>query len=163
MLVCLSRQACLVPAGRLASASRAQAQGEGNAATPPHPWLRCRGGTAVVYLGEHSTMKTQVALKVMQLKEGCPSLGLDAVRREIQYSAALQHAHIVRLLDYFHVPGAMVLVWELVDGCDLLDMVGGGAGRAVHKGGRCTKEGWRESLCVHCAALRWAGASTETP
>jgi len=56
------------------------------------------GGFAEVYLGEHVYLKTQAAIKVLQIR-----LGHDDVQtflQEAQIIAHLDHPHIVRVLDF---------------------------------------------------------------
>ena len=72
-----------------------------------------------------------MAIKVLDAHRGAPS----AVKREVAAAAALRHPHIVQLLDCISEGGAgegggcLALVWELVDGCDLLDYLNAHGGR----------------------------------
>jgi serine/threonine protein kinase len=88
-----------------------------------------RGATAVVYAARdlHATTTTKtppllVALKVMD----CPAhVPVRALKREIALSAAVgNHPNLVPLLDVFAASRReMVIVWEKVEGCDLLELL----------------------------------------
>lgn len=88
-----------------------------------------RGGTAVVYEGIDLASSRVVALKVMSVKEGKASVPVKGVKREIEYAASMQHENIVQLLDYFVDEQQIVLVWELISGPDLLDLLNECGGR----------------------------------
>jgi len=55
-------------------------------------------GFADVYLGEHVFLKTQAAIKLLQMKVGAPD-DLDSFLKEAQTVARLVHPHIVRVLN----------------------------------------------------------------
>ena len=99
-----------------------------------------RGGTAIVYEGYDNANKMRVALKVMDVSQtgGQVNVPLQAVKREIRYATKLgltqtgvggEHANIVRLLcvvDESDANGAcavLILVWELIEGVDMLDFL----------------------------------------
>ncbi|MEW5307014.1 MAG: hypothetical protein WDW36_009435 [Sanguina aurantia] len=80
-----------------------------------------RGGTAVVYGAEDlSRGGAMVALKVMNGPDQVP---IKVVKREINFSSSVQHENIVRLLDVFAEKQQLVIVWELIAGPDLLDLL----------------------------------------
>ncbi|KDD76548.1 protein kinase [Helicosporidium sp. ATCC 50920] len=89
-----------------------------------------RGGTAVVY--ECETLPDglpHVALKVMSAREGRASMPIRGVRREIEYTASVQHENVVQLIDFFVEDAHAVIVWELICGPDLLDLLNERGGR----------------------------------
>jgi serine/threonine protein kinase len=57
-----------------------------------------QGGFAEVYLGDHIHLKTQAAIKVLSAK--LTKVEVDSFRQEAQTIARLQHANIVRVLDF---------------------------------------------------------------
>ena len=84
----------------------------------------------------------QVALKVMNMKDGMMSMPLDAVKREIENAASLRHQNIVQLIDVFKEgPMRLVMVWELVTGTDLLDLLNACGGRMTEA--RAAKYLWQ--------------------
>ncbi|KXZ55809.1 hypothetical protein GPECTOR_2g1359 [Gonium pectorale] len=85
-----------------------------------------RGGTAVVYAAEDRATRTYVALKVMHGPDQVP---LKVVKREITFSSSVSHDNIVRLLDVFAERQQLVIVWELISGPDLLDLLNECGGR----------------------------------
>ncbi|KAL6752227.1 kinase-like domain-containing protein [Haematococcus lacustris] len=85
-----------------------------------------RGGTAVVYAAEDTTTQQYVALKVMNGPDQVP---VKVVKREIAFSAAARHDNIVRLLDVFAEKAQLIIVWELISGPDLLDLLNEHEGR----------------------------------
>ena len=98
---------------------------------------------------------TPVALKVMNTREGVMQMPVKAVKREIELASQMRDAvaaaaagrnpnitaaaamemqlgqrHIVQLLDVFaHEGRSLVIVWELVRGVDLLDLLNECGGR----------------------------------
>jgi len=62
-----------------------------------------RGGMATVYLAEDLKHRRRVALKVLRPEIGA-ALGVDRFLREITTCAALQHPHILGLLDSGEIP-----------------------------------------------------------
>ncbi|KAJ9517780.1 hypothetical protein QJQ45_004088 [Haematococcus lacustris] len=87
---------------------------------------RSGGGTAVVYAAEDTTTQQYVALKVMNGPDQVP---VKVVKREIAFSAAARHDNIVRLLDVFAEKAQLIIVWELISGPDLLDLLNEHEGR----------------------------------
>ena len=82
-----------------------------------------RGGTAIVYEADDLENGCRVALKAMNAKEGVMTMSLRQVKREISIASSLKHDHIVQLIDVFAEGSSLVLVWELVQGPDLLDLL----------------------------------------
>lgn len=92
-----------------------------------------RGGTAVVYEGIDLLHQTRVALKVMSVKHGRATVPIKAVRREIEYAVSVQNDHVVKLLDFVIDEKQIVIVWELITGLDLLDLLNDKGGRLNEK------------------------------
>lgn len=88
-----------------------------------------RGGTAVVYEAEDLVEKRNVALKVMSLRDGKATMPLSVVKREVEYASSLHHPNIVRLVDFVSDDQRIIIVWELIDGVDLLDLLNECGGR----------------------------------
>ena len=87
-----------------------------------------RGGSAVVYEAADTATGAHVALKVMTAAEGRTALPARAVRREIEYGAALRHcSHVVPLLDAFADGDHLVMVVRQGGG-------GGGQGELARTG-----------------------------
>lgn len=100
------------------------------------PGIHCKsnfraagGGTAVVYEGLDLKTGFSVALKVMSVKDGKAIVPIKGVRREIQYAASVQHENIVKLIDFVADEKQIVIVWELINGSDLLDLLNDRGGR----------------------------------
>ena len=74
-----------------------------------------RGGMATVYLTQDLKHERKVALKVLR-PELAESLGHDRFVREIQVTAALNHPHILPLLDSGETNGFLYYVMPYVDG-----------------------------------------------
>ena len=86
------------------------------------------GGTAVVYSGVDLTTSKPVALKVMSAKHKKES-NLKAVKREIEYAMSVRCEYVVQLLDFVSDEQHVVIVWELIEGSDLLDLLNEKGGR----------------------------------
>ena len=120
-----------------------------------------RGGTAVVYRGYDRALETEVALKVMMVEgvgaEGGAGDGrrvripLEAVKREIKYATKIGKksagTRVVRLLNVLSHGEALVLIWELAKGVDVLDLING-------SGGKLEEERARELFSQLVEALR---------
>jgi serine/threonine protein kinase/uncharacterized tellurite resistance protein B-like protein len=84
------------------------------------------GGMGSVYLAEHTTLRKQVALKILK-----PELNVDASLverffREARATAAIQHEHVVDILDFGQTPEYAFFVMEALSGCELSDLLGRG-------------------------------------
>lgn len=86
------------------------------------------GGTAVVYSGIDLNTSKTVALKVMSAKHKKES-NLKAVKREIEYAMSVRCEYVVQLLDFVSDDQHVVIVWELIEGSDLLDLLNEKGGR----------------------------------
>jgi serine/threonine protein kinase len=56
---------------------------------------------------------------------------VKVVKREIDFSSTIYHDNIVRLLDVFAERQNLVIVWELISGPDLLDLLNEFSGEAL--------------------------------
>lgn len=54
---------------------------------------------------------------------------IKGVKREIQNAASVQHENVVKLIDFVVEETGIVIVWELIDGFDLLDTLNEQGGR----------------------------------
>ena len=103
-----------------------------------------RGGTAIVYRGYDRVLETEVALKVMMVEgDGADGVArdrrtvripLEAVKREIKYATKIGKkrdagTRVVRLLNVLSHGEALVLIWELAKGTDVLDLINRSGGR----------------------------------
>ena len=83
----------------------------------------------MVYEGLDLQTNCHVALKVMSVKDGKATVPIKGVRREIQNAASVQHENVVKLVDFVVDDKTIVIVWELIDGHDLLDTLNEQGGR----------------------------------
>jgi serine/threonine protein kinase len=65
----------------------------------------------------------------MSIKDGKASVPIKGVRREIEYAASVQHDNVVKLIDFVADEQQIVIVWELIQGIDLLDLLNEKGGR----------------------------------
>jgi serine/threonine-protein kinase len=72
-----------------------------------------------VWLAEHLTLRSQVAVKLMDPSIAASPEGADRFRREAQAAASLRSAHVVQVLDYGVDEGMPFLVMELLQGENL--------------------------------------------
>ena len=79
-----------------------------------------RGGMATVYLAEDLRHGRNVAIKILR-PEVAAAIGAERFVREIRTSAALQHPHILGLIDSGEVGGTAYYVMPLVEGESLRD------------------------------------------
>jgi serine/threonine-protein kinase len=79
-----------------------------------------QGGMATVYLAEDLKHRRKVAIKVLR-PELSAVIGADRFVREIQTIAALQHPHILGLIDSGEVNGTAYYVMPFVEGESLRD------------------------------------------
>ena len=78
------------------------------------------GGMATVYLADDLRHRRKVAVKVLR-PELAAVIGADRFVREIQTIAALQHPHILGLIDSGEVDGTAYYVMPYVEGESLRD------------------------------------------
>jgi serine/threonine protein kinase len=92
--------------------------------------LIARGGMAEVYLGEHSTLRRKVAVKVMRSQVDQDPEIVARFQREAHVVAGLRHPNIVQMYDYELVDGQPCLVMEYISGPSLSAYL-----KAIHKRG----------------------------
>ena len=92
-----------------------------------------RGGTAVVYAADDLQNGSKVALKVMNTRDGVMTMPIKQVKREVEIASSMRHPNIVQLIDVFAEGTQLVIVWELVSGPDLLDLLNACNGRMTEK------------------------------
>ena len=92
-----------------------------------------RGGTAVVYEADDLQAGSKVALKVMNTRDGVMTMPIKQVKREVEIASSMRHPNIVQLIDVFAEGTQLVIVWELVSGPDLLDLLNACNGRMTEK------------------------------
>ncbi|KAF6257642.1 kinase-like domain-containing protein [Scenedesmus sp. NREL 46B-D3] len=86
-----------------------------------------KGATAVVYAATDKQTGCQVALKVVQC--GSNKVPVSVVRREVTLSSSVAHENMVQLLDVFAEGTELIIVWELIAGPDLLELLNEAHGR----------------------------------
>ena len=77
------------------------------------------GGMSSVYLGENTTLRQQVAIKVLPVKRVEQSSYLARFEREAQAAFRLSHQNIARAFDLDNAGTIHFIVMEYVDGIDL--------------------------------------------
>lgn len=77
------------------------------------------GGMSTVYLAEHTTLQSKVAIKVLPVKRVEQSSYLARFEREARQSARLNHPNIVRTFDLDTSGAIHFIAMEYVDGEDL--------------------------------------------
>ncbi len=70
-----------------------------------------QGGFAHVYLGEHIYLKTQAAIKILDVKVVSQE-DVDKFLQEARTIAELRHLNIIRVLDFAVVEGVPLLVMD---------------------------------------------------
>jgi hypothetical protein len=91
-----------------------------------------KGGMGSVWIAEHLTLRSNVAVKLMDPAIAASQEGADRFRREAQAAASLRSAHVVQVLDYGVDEGMPFLVMELLHGENL--------GRCLEREQRLTPE-----------------------
>ena len=81
------------------------------------------GGMAYVYEGVHERLEKKVAVKVLN-----PMLSANAQIRarfenEAKIMSSLEHANIVKVIDYCDQEGTLAIIMELLEGRDLSDTI----------------------------------------
>ena len=81
------------------------------------------GGMGAVYRAEDTTLKRQVAIKVLPDEFALDADRLARLRREAQMLATLNHPHVAAIYGFEEIDGRAFLVMELVEGRGLDDMI----------------------------------------
>jgi serine/threonine protein kinase len=92
--------------------------------------LIARGGMAEVYLGEHTTLRRKVAVKIMRGTVDQDPETVARFQREAHVVASLRHPNIVQLFDYELADGQPCLIMEYVSGPTLSNYL-----KALHQRG----------------------------
>jgi serine/threonine protein kinase len=82
-----------------------------------------QGGMGTVFLAEHTTLKRQVAVKVLPADKAKDQIWVERFYREARAVAAVDHPNIVRLHDVSQGAGVHFLVMEYVEGKDLQSLM----------------------------------------
>ncbi|HYQ44826.1 MAG TPA: protein kinase [Polyangiaceae bacterium] len=80
-----------------------------------------KGGMGSVWLAEHLTLNSWVAVKLMDPAIASTVEGAERFKREAQAAASLRSAHVVQVLDYGVHENTPFLVMELLQGQSLAD------------------------------------------
>lgn len=83
-----------------------------------------RGAMSEVYLAEQSSLRRQVALKVLKSRFSADPTYIARFQREAQYAASLVHANIVQTHEVGCVDGAHYIAQEYVQGQNLRQWMG---------------------------------------
>jgi tRNA A-37 threonylcarbamoyl transferase component Bud32 len=102
--------------------------GDVPAALQGHPRYRIlgkigAGGMGAVYRAQHRLMRREVALKVINPRLLTRPGAVARFRREVEAVAKLSHPNIATAFDAEQMGDELVLVTELVEGCDLAQVV----------------------------------------
>jgi len=82
-----------------------------------------KGGMGSVWLAEHLTLNSWVAVKLMDPAIASTVEGAERFKREAQAAASLRSAHVVQVLDYGVHDNTPFLVMELLQGQSLADCI----------------------------------------
>jgi hypothetical protein len=82
-----------------------------------------KGGMGSVWLAEHLTLNSWVAVKLMDPSIASTVEGAERFKREAQAAASLRSAHVVQVLDYGVHEDTPFLVMELLQGQSLADCI----------------------------------------
>src|SRR5262245_23332225 len=82
------------------------------------------GGMGIVYAAEHLVLKQRVAVKVLLPDAAQSEAVVERFAREARAAAKINSEHVARVLDAGTLPnGALFLVMEFLEGCDLEELV----------------------------------------
>jgi len=80
-----------------------------------------RGGMGAVWVAEHLTLRTPVAVKIMLERVAKNSDYVRRFRREARVMSSLRHRHVVQVIDYGVEQGRPFIVMEYLRGKNLAD------------------------------------------
>src|SRR6185369_2344844 len=86
--------------------------------------LIARGGMAEVYLGTHTTLQREVAVKILRNQYEDDSDLLERFQREARVVAKLRHQNIVQVFDYDTIDDRPYIVMEYISGPSLSKYLG---------------------------------------
>jgi serine/threonine-protein kinase len=87
-----------------------------------------RGGTGVVYRGEHEVLGKPVAIKILYVEVAADPVASSRFVREARAASRARHPGIVEVIDFGALPdGRAYLVMELIQGKTLEQLLGRGA------------------------------------
>ena len=82
------------------------------------------GGMATVYLGEHTSIEKQCAIKVLNVAYAHQQDAVDRFLREARAASRIQHENVIDITDFGRAPnGSVFFVMELLSGEDLATLV----------------------------------------
>jgi tRNA A-37 threonylcarbamoyl transferase component Bud32 len=82
------------------------------------------GGMATVYLGEHTGIEKQCAIKVLNIAYAHQQDAVDRFLREARAASRIQHENVIDITDFGRAPnGSVFFVMELLAGEDLATLV----------------------------------------
>jgi serine/threonine-protein kinase len=82
------------------------------------------GGMGIVYAAEHLVLKQRVAVKVLLPDAANSEAVVERFAREARAAAKINSEHVARVLDAGALPsGALFLVMEFLEGCDLEELL----------------------------------------
>jgi len=82
------------------------------------------GGMATVYLGEHTSIEKQCAIKVLNIAYAHQQDAVDRFLREARAASRIQHENVIDITDFGRAPnGSVFFVMELLAGEDLATLV----------------------------------------
>lgn len=82
------------------------------------------GGMGFVYKAKHETLGHEVAIKILRDSEAANAEVVERFRREAETTSLIGHPGIVRVHDFFVLPGgAHAMVLELLEGADIAQRI----------------------------------------
>ena len=81
--------------------------------------LLARGGMAEVYLGTHTTLQREVAVKILRIFDEDHPVVLERFQREARVVAKLRHPNIVQVFDFDTIDDQPYIVMEYIAGPSL--------------------------------------------
>ncbi|MBW2456163.1 MAG: SUMF1/EgtB/PvdO family nonheme iron enzyme, partial [Deltaproteobacteria bacterium] len=109
------------------------------------------GGMGSVWVADHLTLDTQVAVKFIasRILEESPS-ALERFRREAQAAARINSAHVARIFDQgVTADGTPYIVMELLDGESLADRIDDGGPLDLHEAARIVIQAAKALSAAH--------------